>query len=309
MNPLETYLRNLDEIRSTGARVSGKRHTTRSSPTCSIPWGLTLKPQVPLHHEPGEPGSCGCRRRGTVHPRPVPEGKNEQPLTGQPPSRGAIECKGTKDDAWRTSETSQISKYWDKYKQVLVDQLPGPRPRRPRPHRRASHPRNIPPRPRGEVAFWQAATHAHATTVGAGRAASRSTSSALCYKLPRSATLKTLRGSSPAMPATPSASLGLSDLPALATTRKCLSRLWASPSRGRQSDPQHGERFFRSTLVQTLFYGVFSAWVLWHRKGAKGGEVFSWETAANFLYVPILRASCSENWPTVSNWKSGTSPR
>ena len=24
-----------------------------------------------------------------------------------------------------------------------------------------------------------------------------------------------------------------------------------------------GEHFFRSTLVQTIFYGVFSAWVLW----------------------------------------------
>ena len=27
-----------------------------------------------------------------------------------------------------------------------------------------------------------------------------------------------------------------------------------------------GEHFFRSTLVQTLFYGVFSAWVLWCKK-------------------------------------------
>ena len=27
-----------------------------------------------------------------------------------------------------------------------------------------------------------------------------------------------------------------------------------------------GARFFRSTLVQTLFYGVFSAWVLWARQ-------------------------------------------
>ena len=28
-------------------------------------------------------------------------------------------------------------------------------------------------------------------------------------------------------------------------------------------DEDKGEHFFRSTLVQTLFYGVFSAWVLW----------------------------------------------
>jgi hypothetical protein len=27
-----------------------------------------------------------------------------------------------------------------------------------------------------------------------------------------------------------------------------------------------GEHFFRSSLVQTLFYGIFSAWVLWSRE-------------------------------------------
>ncbi|MBR1213044.1 hypothetical protein [Bradyrhizobium sp. JYMT SZCCT0180] len=30
-------------------------------------------------------------------------------------------------------------------------------------------------------------------------------------------------------------------------------------------DAEKGSHFFRSTLVQTLFYGVFSAWVLWAR--------------------------------------------
>ena len=29
---------------------------------------------------------------------------------------------------------------------------------------------------------------------------------------------------------------------------------------------EKGTRFFHSTLVQTLFYGVFSAWVLWARQ-------------------------------------------
>src|ERR1700736_789639 len=32
-----------------------------------------------------------------------------------------------------------------------------------------------------------------------------------------------------------------------------------------------GEHFFRSTLVQTLFYGVFSAWVIWAKGGSIGG--------------------------------------
>jgi len=32
---------------------------------------------------------------------------------------------------------------------------------------------------------------------------------------------------------------------------------------------QEGEHFFRSSLVQTLFYGLFSAWVVWNRGNCK----------------------------------------
>ena len=34
---------------------------------------------------------------------------------------------------------------------------------------------------------------------------------------------------------------------------------------GVRFEGERGARFFHSTLVQTLFYGVFSAWVLWSR--------------------------------------------
>ncbi len=49
-----------------------------------------------------------------------------------------------------------------------------------------------------------------------------------------------------------------------------------------------GDHFFRSTLVQTLFYGVFSAWVLWHQRGGRGR--FDWRTASYELRVPIIQA-------------------
>ena len=35
---------------------------------------------------------------------------------------------------------------------------------------------------------------------------------------------------------------------------------------GLRFEGDKGEHFFRSTLVQTLFYGVFSAWVLWAKR-------------------------------------------
>ena len=63
-----------------------------------------------------------------------------------------------------------------------------------------------------------------------------------------------------------------------------------------------GERFFRATVVQTLFYGVFSAWTLWHRteleNQARGGKdadgqyagptEFRWRSSADYLQVPVI---------------------
>ena len=47
-----------------------------------------------------------------------------------------------------------------------------------------------------------------------------------------------------------------------------------------------GKRFFRSTLVQTLFYGVFAAWVLWARGGR--ADPFRWRNSVQYLRVPVL---------------------
>ncbi len=49
-----------------------------------------------------------------------------------------------------------------------------------------------------------------------------------------------------------------------------------------------GRHFFHSTLVQTLFYGVFSAWVLWVRSGKKA-SAFSWRDTTELLHLPMLR--------------------
>ena len=60
---------------------------------------------------------------------------------------------------------------------------------------------------------------------------------------------------------------------------------------GIQFEGEKGERFFRSTLIQTLFYGIFSAWVLWHRsdEGRSHGARFDWRVSAHYLRVPVLR--------------------
>lgn len=52
---------------------------------------------------------------------------------------------------------------------------------------------------------------------------------------------------------------------------------------------EKGLHFFQSTLIQTLFYGIFSAWVLWHESHPKSGDRFLWRLAAQNLGLPILR--------------------
>ena len=51
-----------------------------------------------------------------------------------------------------------------------------------------------------------------------------------------------------------------------------------------------GVAFFRSTLVQTLFYGVFSAWVLWAKQTPPPNGSFNWHDSVWHLRAPVLRA-------------------
>ncbi len=69
---------------------------------------------------------------------------------------------------------------------------------------------------------------------------------------------------------------------------------------GIRFEGERGERFFRSTLIQTLFYGIFSAWVLWSREeqgkdgplfeAGHGPRRFRWREAVWHLRAPVLRA-------------------
>jgi hypothetical protein len=51
-------------------------------------------------------------------------------------------------------------------------------------------------------------------------------------------------------------------------------------------DGEDGEEFFRSSLIQTAYYGLFAGWVLWHRAGAE--RPFRWEDLSEYLRIPFL---------------------
>ena len=83
--------------------------------------------------------------------------------------------------------------------------------------------------------------------------------------------------------------------PPLLTVRSALEE-----ALGIRFEGERGERFFHSTLIQTLFYGIFSAWVLWSRQaksndgplfeGGYNPARFSWREAVWHLRAPVLRA-------------------
>ncbi|MCB1920636.1 MAG: N-6 DNA methylase, partial [Candidatus Competibacteraceae bacterium] len=58
---------------------------------------------------------------------------------------------------------------------------------------------------------------------------------------------------------------------------------------GLHFEAEEGEHFFRSTLIQTLFYGVFSAWVLWDQEQPNRQDRFDWRLASWTLRVPMIR--------------------
>lgn len=72
---------------------------------------------------------------------------------------------------------------------------------------------------------------------------------------------------------------------ALVTLRRALE-----DALGLRFEGDEGEDFFRSALVQTLFYGVFAAWVVWSEsQPVTSTQQFRWQAAQWSLNVPMVR--------------------
>jgi hypothetical protein len=107
MHPLEAYLLDLREIRSTGAAV---KETSYYPPLANLlnAVGQQLKPRVRCVINLKDQGA-GLPDGGLFTPDQLQKG-TEEPHDGQPPARGAIECKGTKNNAWATAAGVQVAR-------------------------------------------------------------------------------------------------------------------------------------------------------------------------------------------------------
>ncbi len=242
--------------------------------------GAALRPKVFCVTELADQGA-GHPDMGLYSARQVQRGRARQ---GQTPERGVVEVKPPDDDAWLTAADDQVSRYWRRYRLVLatntcdfvlVGQDSDGNPARLETFRLASSADEFEARLQNPAAF--------ARDVGAR----------LGEYLRRALT-------HPASIAEPSdlawllasyARDGLSRIEAAADSTSLGSlRSALEEALGIRFEGERGVAFFHSTLAQTLFYGIFSAWVLWANRAPEPGGRFNWRESVWHLRAPVLRA-------------------
>lgn len=206
-------------------------------------------------------------------------------LASRKPGRGVVEVKGFDDDAFEVAGSRQVRKYWSKYQQVLVTNyrefvLVG---RGPDGKQAILESHRLAPSA-GE--FKKLLRHPRQAGGAHGEALVEFLRRALLHAAPITTPLDlaaTLAGYAKQA----RERIATSNLPALRNVRTALES-----ALGVEFDTEKGDAFFRSTLIQTLWYGAFSAWVLWSREQDPDDRIarFQWRQAAWSLRVPIIRA-------------------
>jgi hypothetical protein len=276
MNLLEKYLRDLQDIRSTG---SAAKETSYYPALVGLlnEIGKTLKPKVRCVLTPKNLGA-GVPDIGLFVSRQRFD--ESDAFINTAPERGVLEVKGAKDDVARIAQSEQVAKYLQRYGQVLVTNyrdflLLSKDAGELEAYRLAE----------SEAAFWQAANPgalAETLAIHGERFVEYLKRVPLSNApLEEPADLAWFLAS---YARDAKARVEIAGQVALDSIRKALEEALGIKFTG-----EKGEHFFRSTLVQTLFYGVFSAWVLWRKQSKKNNGQFDWRLASHYLRVPILR--------------------
>jgi type I restriction-modification system DNA methylase subunit len=285
MSAFETYIRDLQEIRATGAAVKETSYYGALEKLLNE-LGKTLKPKVRCVMQLKNTDGAGMPDGGIFTASQFQKKIGDTPTQPTNPERGVIEIKGTGDDAWVTAQTQQVSKYWKQYRQVLVTnyrdflligQDSNGQPITLETYRLA----------KDEAEFWLKAKDPKKFAEEQEEQVTEYLKRVM-LQAASIATPKDLAWFLASYAKDAKARIEKTDLPALETLRKSLEEALGIKFTGDKKDPKKGERFFKSTLVQTLFYGIFSAWVLWHKQQEKGR--FDWRVAGYYLHVPMIKA-------------------
>ena len=276
---VEAYLDDLRRIRASGG-ATGERSYYPPLNNLLAAVGATLKPKVFCVGELAHQGA-GHPDFGLYAAKQLQKGR---PREGQLPECGVVEVKPAGDDAWLTAVRAQVSRYWTRYRLVLVTNTrdfvllgedAAGNPTRLETFRLA--------RTQDEFESRLETPRAFAREVGPALG------EYLCRALSHRATLVEPRDLAWLLASYARDGLArveaAGDAPSLRTVRTALEE-----ALGVRFEGDRGAAFFRSTLVQTLFYGVFSAWVLWARQTPPPTDRFNSHEAVWHLRAPVLRA-------------------
>ena len=111
----ETYFADLERVRASGG-ATGERSSYGPLANLLNAVGATLAPKVFCVGELADQGA-GHPDFGLYAAKQVQQGR---PRDGQVPERGVVEVKAAGDDTWLTAAGDQVSRYWGRYRLVLV---------------------------------------------------------------------------------------------------------------------------------------------------------------------------------------------
>ena len=276
---VEAYFKMMHDIRATGGATDERSYYPALTNLLNAIGG-TLKPKVLCVSEMANQGA-GHPDYGLYSTEQL---QKKKPQQGQLPERGVIEVKPVEDDAWDTAAGTQVSKYWNKYRLVLVTNyrdlvLQG--------EDAAGKAVNLESFQLADSAedFWKKVEQPRVFARAKGTALVEYLIRVLSYL----ATIAEPRDLARLMASY--ARDGLARVEAAGEQNSLVVlRNALEEALGIQFNAELGVGFFRSTLVQTLFYGVFSAWVLWARQTPPPTGPFDWRTAAWHLRVPVIQA-------------------
>ena len=253
---VESYFADLGRVRASGG-ATGERSSYGPLANLLNTVGATLKPKVFCVGELADQG-VGHPDFGLYAAKQVQRGR---PREGQIPERGVVEVKSSHEDmrAWAVRE--QVGRYRTRYRLVLMTNLlefvlVG--------EDSAGHETTL------ETFRLAGSDEEFERRLQTPRAFAREVSTGLgeylCRALSHRAALTEPKDLAWLLASYARDGLArveaAGDAPSLKAVRSALEE-----ALGVRFEGDKGARFFHSTLVQTLFYGVFAAWVLWARAG------------------------------------------
>jgi hypothetical protein len=280
-NPVEEYL---VELRLLRRSRTATKELSLYKPLIDLlnSVGSQLKPRVRCIAHPADIGA-GFPDIGLYTSDQLPSGKAENvSILENPPSRGVVEAKPTSSEVRQILQTKQVADYLERYRSVLVTNYrdfllvaisPEGQQKTLESYQLAQ----------SEETFWAETVHARRMADQHGRALVSFLERVLLFRADLIEP-KDVASFLASYALQARELIGDKDLSTLKNLRGVLEEVL-----GISIEDKGGEHFFRSTLIQSLFYGIFAAWVSWaRRQSLSSREKFDWRLAQHELRVPAL---------------------